>query len=122
MSITTVAAAAAVLIGSATAQLYPISSENHTCAIQPAYKSCSPKAVPENVDTCCVETFGGLVLQTQVSAEYQMLNTNTDTTSSFGIPGVKIHCHQTNLQCMGCGQTFGLWTRTLIFSQHSDHL
>lgn len=67
MLINAITISAVVFAGSAAAQLYPILNENHTCAIQPAYRSCSSKAVPENVDSCCVETFGGLVLETQVN-------------------------------------------------------
>ena len=61
---TTIATAA--FAATATASLYQgISNQNHTCVIQPAYRSCSPKANPLHVDTCCVETYGGLLLQTQ---------------------------------------------------------
>ncbi|PNP48738.1 ribonuclease T2 family protein [Trichoderma gamsii] len=58
----------AVLAGAqlAAAGLYPgITSDNHTCALADPVLSCSKGAVPGKVDTCCVETFGGLVLQTQ---------------------------------------------------------
>ncbi|KAM0723883.1 hypothetical protein Q7P37_000873 [Cladosporium fusiforme] len=47
------------------ASLYNQSNENHTCALVPDYQSCSPEANPLTVDSCCVETFGGLVLLTQ---------------------------------------------------------
>ncbi|KAI1083480.1 ribonuclease T2 family protein [Whalleya microplaca] len=48
------------------ARLYPgLSSDNHTCALVPPVLSCSEEAQPGLVDSCCVETFGGLVLQTQ---------------------------------------------------------
>lgn len=63
---TSTATAVAAFAVAASAQLYPVPTDNHTCVLQPAYKSCSTKAIPANVDTCCVETFGGLVLQTQV--------------------------------------------------------
>lgn len=49
----------------AAASLYPISNKNHTCVLQPDYLSCSAKANPADVDTCCVETYGGLLLATQ---------------------------------------------------------
>jgi hypothetical protein len=60
-------AAAALFAASASAQLYDLPSNNHSCVIQPSYRSCSKKANPLFADTCCVETFGGLVLATQVS-------------------------------------------------------
>ncbi|KOS18075.1 Ribonuclease Le2 [Escovopsis weberi] len=48
------------------AGLYPgITATNHTCALSEPVLSCSDQAVPGEVDTCCVETFGGLILQTQ---------------------------------------------------------
>ncbi|KAH8680862.1 ribonuclease T2-like protein [Xylariales sp. PMI_506] len=50
----------------ALAGLYPgISVYNHTCALQPTVESCSAGADPALVDSCCAETFGGLVLSTQ---------------------------------------------------------
>jgi len=52
-------------IASATASLYGESDLNHTCILQPNYLSCSKQANPTTVDSCCVETYGGLVLQTQ---------------------------------------------------------
>ncbi|KAI0404418.1 ribonuclease T2 family protein [Xylaria palmicola] len=46
--------------------LYPgLSTANHTCSLVPPVLSCSSGAEPGLVDTCCVETYGGLVLQTQ---------------------------------------------------------
>jgi ribonuclease T2 len=51
-------------------QLYPGTSNlNHTCAIQPALLSCPPQN-PLDVDTCCTETFGGLLLSTQFWSTY----------------------------------------------------
>jgi ribonuclease T2 len=55
----------AALAATAHAKLYDIGTDNHTCVLEPAYRSCSAKANPADVDTCCVETFGGLVLLTQ---------------------------------------------------------
>ena len=49
----------------ANAKLYNTSTANHTCVLEPAYLSCSQKANPSSVDTCCVETYGGLLLATQ---------------------------------------------------------
>lgn len=57
--------AAAALGQLASASLYGESVDNHTCVLEPQYESCSAKATPENLDTCCVETFGGLLLLTQ---------------------------------------------------------
>ena len=47
------------------ASLYGESNLNHTCAIENPLYSCSAGAVAGEVDTCCTETFGGLVLSTQ---------------------------------------------------------
>jgi ribonuclease T2 len=61
-------AAIAVAVASAavtSASLYNQSKENHTCVLVPDYQSCSPEANPLTVDSCCVETFGGLFLATQ---------------------------------------------------------
>lgn len=55
---------AALAVG-ASASLYGESNLNHTCALVPDYLSCSPAANPSTVDSCCVETYGGLLLQTQ---------------------------------------------------------
>ncbi|KAF2682414.1 ribonuclease T2 [Lentithecium fluviatile CBS 122367] len=58
-------AAVALLVASASAQLYPDQSPlNHTCALQKPLFSCPPQD-PLLVDSCCVETFGGLLLSTQ---------------------------------------------------------
>lgn len=58
-------AAAAVLVGTACAQLYPGQSNlNHTCQLQTPLLSC-PSSDPSKVDSCCVETFGGLLLTTE---------------------------------------------------------
>jgi hypothetical protein len=57
--------AAALLASTASAQLYPGQSKlNHTCQLQTPLLSCPPSD-PSKVDSCCVETFGGLVLSTQ---------------------------------------------------------
>ncbi|KAI1813179.1 ribonuclease T2 [Poronia punctata] len=48
------------------AGLYPgMSPLNHTCSLEPPVLSCSSGANPDLVDSCCAETYGGLVLQTQ---------------------------------------------------------
>ncbi|KPI40645.1 Ribonuclease T2-like protein [Cyphellophora attinorum] len=50
----------------AAAQLYPNQSPlNHTCALKEPVLSCSAGANPSETDTCCTETFGGLLLSTQ---------------------------------------------------------
>ncbi|KAK5998461.1 Ribonuclease Le2 [Cladobotryum mycophilum] len=55
----------------AAAGLYPgITPDNHTCVLAEPVLSCSCEAVPDKVDTCCVETFGGLILQTQFWSTY----------------------------------------------------
>ncbi|KAH4934847.1 hypothetical protein HBI79_078060 [Parastagonospora nodorum] len=57
--------AVALLARSTSAQLYPGQSNlNHTCQLQQPLLSC-PSSDPSKVDSCCVETFGGLVLSTQ---------------------------------------------------------
>ncbi|PHH87476.1 hypothetical protein CDD83_8831 [Cordyceps sp. RAO-2017] len=50
------------------AGLYPgMTAENHTCALFPDVLSCSPDARPDKVkDTCCAETYGGLLVATQI--------------------------------------------------------
>ncbi|KAG9235187.1 ribonuclease T2-like protein [Amylocarpus encephaloides] len=59
------------LWGSACASLYPgQSSVNHTCQLQTPYLSCSPQAYPNVTDSCCTETYGGLVLATQFWSTY----------------------------------------------------
>ncbi|KAH7059050.1 ribonuclease T2-like protein [Macrophomina phaseolina] len=59
--------AAALLLASRTASaaLYNTSSLNHTCQLTDPVLSCSAAAQPGLTDTCCTETFGGLVLATQ---------------------------------------------------------
>ncbi|KXJ92238.1 ribonuclease T2 family protein [Microdochium bolleyi] len=61
------AVALSLLSQTVRAGLYPgLSTANHTCALAEPVLSCSPGAAnPDKVDTCCVETYGGLVLQTQ---------------------------------------------------------
>ncbi|KAI0597876.1 ribonuclease T2 family protein [Biscogniauxia sp. FL1348] len=55
-----------LLLRGALAGLYPgLSTSNHTCTLAPPVLSCSQGAQPGLVDTCCTETYGGLVLQTQ---------------------------------------------------------
>ncbi|OHE90369.1 ribonuclease T2 family protein [Colletotrichum orchidophilum] len=54
------------LLRTAAAGLYPgLTTANHTCALVEPILSCSCGANPDKVDTCCVETYGGLVLATQ---------------------------------------------------------
>lgn len=62
----TALSAVALLSQGAAAGLYPgLGTENHTCTLQRPVLSCSLEADPALVDTCCQETFGGLVLATQ---------------------------------------------------------
>ena len=60
-------ASTVALLATASASLYGESNVNHTCIIQPDYNylSCSAQASLPSVDSCCVETYGGLLLQTQ---------------------------------------------------------
>ena len=59
------AGAATLLVHTARAQLYPGQSPlNHTCQLSKPLLSCPPQD-PSKVDSCCVETFGGLLLATQ---------------------------------------------------------
>ncbi|KAH9908747.1 ribonuclease T2-like protein [Xylariomycetidae sp. FL2044] len=61
-----VVVALTLLSQQAFAGLYPgLTTDNHTCALVSPVLSCSEGADPDLVDTCCTETFGGLVLQTQ---------------------------------------------------------
>ncbi|KAG5927933.1 hypothetical protein E4U42_001525 [Claviceps africana] len=57
-----------VLARSVAAGLYPgITPYNHTCASVDPVLSCSCRAAPERVDdTCCTETYGGLLVATQL--------------------------------------------------------
>ncbi|KAK3117466.1 hypothetical protein LTR53_001153 [Teratosphaeriaceae sp. CCFEE 6253] len=59
------AVAVVALVSAAGASLYGESDQNHTCILYPDYLSCSKEANPATVDSCCVETYGGLLLQTQ---------------------------------------------------------
>ncbi|KAF2132955.1 ribonuclease T2 [Dothidotthia symphoricarpi CBS 119687] len=55
----------ALFASTASAQIYPNqTSLNHTCQLQSPLLSCPPQD-PSQVDSCCVETYGGLVLSTQ---------------------------------------------------------
>ncbi|CZS99491.1 related to ribonucleases [Rhynchosporium graminicola] len=75
------------VVAVAQAQLYPGQSNlNHTCQLQTPFVSCSAKAYPNVTDSCCTETFGGLVLSTQfwdthtgLESEGQVLPANTWT-------------------------------------------
>ncbi|OQV02725.1 hypothetical protein CLAIMM_07870 [Cladophialophora immunda] len=59
------AASFVALVSAVQASLYGESNQNHTCILEPAVLSCSPGATPDQVDSCCTETFGGLLLSTQ---------------------------------------------------------
>lgn len=66
-AVSTAALAATLAAAPALASsLYGESPDNHTCVLVPDYLSCSAMASPNRTDSCCVETFGGLVLATQV--------------------------------------------------------
>ncbi|KAI8629507.1 ribonuclease T2 [Xylariaceae sp. FL1651] len=48
------------------AGLYPgLTTDNHTCSLVTPVLSCSDGAQAGLIDSCCAETFGGLILQTQ---------------------------------------------------------
>lgn len=60
-----------LLVRGSAAGLYPnLSALNHTCALQSPVLSCSTLADESKSDSCCVETFGGLVLATQLWQTY----------------------------------------------------
>ncbi|KAF9870364.1 ribonuclease T2 family protein [Colletotrichum karsti] len=83
--------AVAGLLRSAAAGLYPgLTTANHTCALVEPVLSCSCNAVPEKVDTCCVETYGGLVLATQFWNTYTGLESEGQKLpkDSWGIHGL----------------------------------
>lgn len=82
--------AAAAICATASASLYGESVYNHTCVLDPQLESCSAKATPTNVDTCCVETYGGLLLQTQFWTIYTGLEKEGQLlpTDSWGIHGL----------------------------------
>lgn len=83
-------AALAALLPSTLASLYGEGPDNHTCVLSPDYKSCSARATPDNVDTCCVETFGGLLLQTQFWNTYTGLEDEGQLLprASWGVHGL----------------------------------
>ncbi|EXJ88965.1 hypothetical protein A1O3_02029 [Capronia epimyces CBS 606.96] len=77
---------AAALAGTVQASLYGESKVNHTCVLEPSVLSCSSSANAASVDTCCTETYGGLLLSTQfwstwtgLEAEGQKLPADTWT-------------------------------------------
>ena len=89
MQLTNAFLVSAVLISGAQASLYGESSLNHTCQLrtplpnfqaytipypnndcsqlgtETPYLSCSATVHPNIIDSCCTETFGGLILSTQ---------------------------------------------------------
>ncbi|OIW27128.1 ribonuclease T2 [Coniochaeta ligniaria NRRL 30616] len=61
----------ALLVQGSSAGLYAnISPLNHTCALQSPVLSCTDLANESKSDSCCTETFGGLVLATQLWQTY----------------------------------------------------
>ncbi|ETI27813.1 hypothetical protein G647_00262 [Cladophialophora carrionii CBS 160.54] len=68
-------ALAAALTSAAQASLYGETTENHTCILDPLALSCSAQAQPNLVDSCCTETYGGLLLSTQFWSTYTGLET-----------------------------------------------
>ena len=59
------AVTASFFAGLVSASLYNETNLNHTCVLDTPVLSCSAKASPLDVDSCCSETFGGLLLSTQ---------------------------------------------------------
>ncbi len=92
------AGTAALIAGVAQAQIYPGQSKlNHTCELQQPLLSCPPQD-PSQVDSCCVETYGGLFLATQFwntftgrEAESQFLPTDSWTLHGKSIPLPRPH-------------------------------
>ncbi|WPH03937.1 ribonuclease T2 [Acrodontium crateriforme] len=78
-----IAAAAAVFGGLTCASLYGESNLNHTCVLVPEYLSCSPQANAATVDSCCVETYGGLFLSTQFWSVYTGLESHGQKLPAF---------------------------------------
>ncbi|KAH9828350.1 ribonuclease T2 [Teratosphaeria destructans] len=81
---------AAVLVTAANASLYGESDLNHTCVLDTPYLSCSANANPARVDSCCVETYGGLVVQTQFWNTYTGLESQGQLlpADTWGIHGL----------------------------------
>ncbi|TVY35747.1 Ribonuclease T2-like 1-A [Lachnellula subtilissima] len=66
MQLLAATAVSSMLVGVSQASLYPGQSNlNHTCQLQTPFLSCSANAYPTITDSCCTETYGGLVLSTQ---------------------------------------------------------
>ncbi|RDL36469.1 uncharacterized protein BP5553_05821 [Venustampulla echinocandica] len=66
MRVATALTVSQVLLGVSQASLYPGQSNlNHTCQLQTPFLSCSTQAHPDLTDSCCTETYGGLVMSTQ---------------------------------------------------------
>ncbi|PQE22843.1 Ribonuclease T2 family protein [Rutstroemia sp. NJR-2017a BBW] len=79
------------------ASLYGESYLNHTCELKTPHWSCSALAHPNVTDSCCTETYGGLVLSTQFWDTYTgrqfdpspSPNTTTGTSSGTPVPPYK---------------------------------
>jgi len=58
---------ASTVVATVSASLYGESNLNHTCQItnDNAVLSCSARANASLIDSCCAETYGGLLLSTQ---------------------------------------------------------
>ncbi|KAH6666907.1 ribonuclease T2-like protein [Halenospora varia] len=71
MRFSTSSLTASALVNVSVASLYPGQSNlNHTCQLQTPLLSCSANAYPNIIDSCCTETYGGLVLSTQFWSTY----------------------------------------------------
>ena len=95
------ASAAALIVGAAQAQIYPgQSTSNHTCQLQKPLLSCPPQDHTQ-VDSCCVETYGGLLVATQfwdtitgLESQGQLLPTDTWTLHGKVFLCDKLDCQQ----------------------------
>lgn len=64
------------LLTFSSASLYNETNLNHTCVIEPSLLSCSAGAQANLVDSCCTETYGGLLLSTQFWDTYTGLESS----------------------------------------------
>lgn len=60
----------AAFVARVSSSLYNEGDRNHTCVLQPSVESCSAGANPDSVDTCCTETYGGVLLLIQAWSTY----------------------------------------------------
>jgi len=75
--------ATALFAVAASASLYGESNQNHTCVLSSHPLSCSANANPAKVDSCCVETYGGLLVSTQYWDTYTGLESQGQLLPAF---------------------------------------